>query len=96
MRPHVLWFDEYYHSSQHYRFEQLMSWLQQSHLMLFAGCSGTLFLANYLVELAENQIPMIIVDPEKHEFVEKVISTGGIFLQGIGTEILPELFPEQS
>ncbi|MGA1598629.1 MAG: SIR2 family NAD-dependent protein deacylase [bacterium] len=91
MRPHVLWFDEYYQSSRHYRLEDALDRLEDADLLLIAGCSGTLFLANHLVEQVSGRIPMIIIDPERHEFVEKVLRADGVFVQGPGSVALPEL-----
>ena len=91
MRPHVLWFDEYYQSSNHYRLEEALDWLGDADALLIAGCSGTLFLANHFVDLVAQRTPLIIIDPEAHEFVEKVVKAGGLFLQGTSAEWLPPL-----
>ena len=91
-RPHVLWFDEEYLSSSHFRYWEAMDWLERAGLLIIAGCSGTLFLANHMVELAESwNLPMIIIDPEQHEFVLKVERAGGIYLPGTSADWLPAL-----
>ncbi len=96
MRPHVLWFDEYYQSSQHYRLDEALTWLGEADLLLIAGCSGTLFLPNQFVDYAASRIPMIVIDPEAHEFVEKIVRAGGLFLQGTSAEWLPSLLESSS
>jgi NAD-dependent deacetylase len=49
LRPHVLWFDEYYDSHPAYRFDELQHWAALSDLFLFVGTSFAVGVTDYLL-----------------------------------------------
>lgn len=64
LRPHVLWFDEYYSDHREYRFDDAMAWASEADLIVFAGTSFAVYItAAVLDEAALQRIPLWSVDP---------------------------------
>ena len=64
LRPHVLWFDEYYTAHSDYRFNELPERLRDVHLILFVGTSFSVGITASVIDFAiQNAIPMWTVDP---------------------------------
>jgi NAD-dependent deacetylase len=92
MRPHVLWFDEYY-DEEHYRFDSAMTAVEEADLLLVAGTTGSTNLPNHLVSLAASRGISLIVqnlEPSRFSAVAERLPAGA-FVTGCATEALPRL-----
>ena len=64
LRPHVLWFDEYYTAHSDYRFSELPERLRDVDVILFVGTSFSVGITASITDFGlQNQIPMWVVDP---------------------------------
>lgn len=95
LRPHVLWFDEYY-DEPNYRAESALEAAQTADLLLVVGTSGATNLPMQMGMLAlRRRIPIIDVNPEANPFAELAerVPTG-FALRGRAAECLPEIVGE--
>jgi NAD-dependent deacetylase len=92
LRPHVLWFDEYY-DEENYRMQTALGAASQASLLLVVGTSGATTLPMQIGELAFRRgIGMIDVNPEENPFSELCrASAKGFFARGSACERLPEI-----
>ncbi len=68
MRPHVLWFDEYY-DEKHYRYESSVTAADKADLLLIVGTSGATNLPNQIAAIAARRgSGILLVDPEASPF----------------------------
>jgi len=90
LRPHVLWFDEYY-DEENYRMETALRAAGQASLLLVVGTSGATNLPMQIGELAWRRgIAMVDVNPEENPFSELCErSARGFFARGSACERLP-------
>src|SRR5690606_9198458 len=95
LRPHVLWFDEFY-DEERYRYESSLRAVAEARLLLVVGTSGATNLPARIVELALLRgIPLIVVDPERTAFSELAErSPSGVFVRGTAVRTLPGLVAE--
>jgi NAD-dependent deacetylase len=90
LRPHVLWFDEYY-DEDNYRMDTALRAAARADLLLVVGTSGATNLPMQIGELAWRRgIAMVDVNPEENPFSEMCERSGrGFFARGTGAERLP-------
>ena len=92
LRPHVLWFDEYY-DEENYRMQSTLRAAGEASLLLVVGTSGATNLPMQVGELCwRRNIAMVDVNPEHNPFAELAESTPrGFFARGTACERLPEI-----
>ena len=92
LRPHVLWFDEYY-DEEYFRFDSSIKVASQTDLLVIVGTSGATSLPAHVASLAnENCACILDINIEKNPFSELAInSPGGDFIQSSASDILPRL-----
>lgn len=92
LRPHVLWFDEYY-DERHFRFESALDLARQTNLLIIAGTSGATTLPAHIAHIAYDYSATILdINPEESPFSELARSSpGGAWLKGAAETILPLL-----
>lgn len=90
LRPHVLWFDEYY-DEENYRFESTIARLLASDLLIVVGTTGATNLAMQMGWLAaERRIAMVNVDLEDNTFARLARGNPrGHFVQARAGDALP-------
>jgi NAD-dependent deacetylase len=92
LRPHVLWFDEYY-DEENYRMETALRAAGRADLLVVVGTSGATNLPMQIGELAWRRgIAMVDVNPEENPFsalCER--APRGFFARGKACERLPEI-----
>jgi NAD-dependent deacetylase len=90
LRPHVLWFDEYY-DEENYRAESALRAAAGAALLLVAGTSGATNLPMQIGELAWRRgIPIVDVNPEENPFSE-LAERRGFAVRGSASEWLPRI-----
>ena len=92
LRPHVLWFDEYY-DEEHFRFDSSVRRANETDLLLIIGTSGATTLPNIIATTVFNRGKTLIdIDLDKNAFsLLAENSTGGGFIKGSSAEVLPQL-----
>jgi NAD-dependent deacetylase len=92
LRPHVLWFDEYY-DEENYRMQSALRAAGEAQLLLVIGTSGATNLPMQIGQMAHRRgIAMVDVNPEYNPFAELAeASARGFFAKGTACERLPEI-----
>lgn len=92
LRPHVLWFDEYY-DEQHFRFDSSITRANETDLLIIVGTSGATTLPNIIASTVFNSGRTIIdIDIEENPFSSLAGQSNlGGYIRGSSAEILPEL-----
>jgi NAD-dependent deacetylase len=92
LRPHVLWFDEYY-DEQWYRMQSALRAADRADLLLVVGTSGATNLPMQIGELAFRRgISLVDVNPEDNPFAQMARSLKrGFAVRGSACESLPEI-----
>jgi len=92
LRPHVLWFDEYY-DEDNYRMDSTLRAAGAAQLLLVVGTSGATNLPMQIGQIAWRRgIAMVDVNPEYNPFAELAESSPrGFFAKGTGCERLPAI-----
>ena len=92
LRPHVLWFDEFYDEPL-FRFESSLRAADAAALLLVVGTTGTTNLPLQIGErVARRRAPVLVVNPEPNPFSELVHGLPGCaFLQGRAGHWLPRV-----
>ncbi|HEX9308238.1 MAG TPA: Sir2 family NAD-dependent protein deacetylase [Anaeromyxobacter sp.] len=92
LRPHVLWFDEYY-DEENYRMDSALRAAGAADLLLVVGTSGATNLPMQIGELAWRRgAAMIDVNPEPNPFAEMAEDLpSGFFARGSACERLPPI-----
>jgi NAD-dependent deacetylase len=92
LRPHVLWFDEYY-DEEHYRMYSALRAAREASLLLVVGTSGATNLPMQIGEIAHGRgAALVDVNPEPNPFSELALaSERGFFARGTACERLPEI-----
>ncbi len=92
LRPHVLWFDEYY-DEENYRMETALRAASRADLLLVVGTSGATNLPMQIGQLAFRRgVAIVDVNPEENPFSELCdASARGYFARGSAGERLPEI-----
>jgi NAD-dependent deacetylase len=90
LRPHVLWFDEYY-DEENYSMDSALRAAAAAELLLVVGTSGATNLPMQIGRIAfERGAAMVDVNPELNPFAELAQrSERGVFAQGSAVERLP-------
>lgn len=90
LRPHVLWFDEYY-DEENYRADSAIAAAWRADLLLVAGTSGATNLPTQIGEIAvRRRIPIVDVNPEPNPFAT-LASAHGVAVRGSSGEWLPRV-----
>jgi NAD-dependent deacetylase len=64
VRPHVLWFDEYYQSHRDYQWARVLAAAEQAELVVFAGTSLSVGVTDLVLSAArERGAPVFSIDP---------------------------------
>lgn len=91
LRPHVLWFDENY-DEPHFRFHSSLAAAAKAAALLVVGTSGATNLPVLIGRTAAEAGALLIdINPEPNLFSQLARSQGGLYLQGAGGRLLPEL-----
>ncbi len=92
LRPHVLWFDEFY-DEENYRMYSALGAARAADLLLVVGTSGATNLPMQIGQIAvERRIPIVDVNPEGNPFAEMAeASPRGFFARGSACERLPAI-----
>ena len=92
LRPHVLWFDEYY-DEEHFRFDSSMARANATDLLLIVGTSGATTLPNQVVLTVFSRGKTIIdINIEENPFSGLALgSPDGLFIQAASADTLPRL-----
>jgi len=92
LRPHVLWFDEYYDEAN-YRFESTVKAAGEADLLLVVGTSGATNLPMRVGQICfSGGAALVDVNPEENPFSELAErSPRGFFARGSATARLPEI-----
>jgi NAD-dependent deacetylase len=92
LRPHVLWFDEYY-DEENYRMESALRAAAAADLLLVVGTSGATNLPMQIGQLAfARGAALVDVNPERNPFAELACrSRRGFFARGSACERLPAI-----
>lgn len=92
LRPHVLWFDEYYDEA-YFRFESSLTAAAHTDLLIIAGTSGATTLPNHVATLVyENGKTIVDINIEANPFSQLAQnSPDGMFIKASSGEVLPLL-----
>lgn len=92
MRPHVLWFDEYY-EEKYYRSESALKALERSDLLLVVGTSGATTLPAMAVDYAVHSgMEIIEINTDRSAFTPAIKANArGEFIQKPAAAALPGL-----
>jgi NAD-dependent deacetylase len=95
LRPHVLWFDEYY-DEPHYRMDSALRAAGAADLLLVVGTSGATNLPMQIGRMVfQRGAALVDVNPEENPFAEMAeASPRGFFARGSACERLPEIVAE--
>lgn len=91
LRPHVLWFDEYY-NEKYFKLDSSMRLAKETGLLLIVGTSGATTLPQRIVERVLSRQGIIIdINPNENYFSELLENKkSGYALKGKSSDILPE------
>jgi NAD-dependent deacetylase len=92
LRPHVLWFDEYYDEPL-FRYESAQSAAEEAAVLVVVGTSGATSLPARMCEIvAARGAPLWVIDPAPTSFSTLAESSRrGHFLRGTACEVVPPL-----
>lgn len=91
MRPHVLWFDEYY-DEEHFRFESSLAAADRTALLIIVGTSGATNLPNQVAgRAARRGASVVLVDPEGAGFADLASGRKGFWANGTAGEWVPAI-----
>lgn len=92
LRPHVLWFDEYY-DEENFRFESSMALAEKTDLLIIIGTSGATNLPNQVANMVYNRGKTIIdINIEENPFTYLAEnSPDGLFIRSPSAQVLPKL-----
>ena len=92
LRPHVLWFDEYY-DEEHYRADSAMAAAERADLLLVVGTSGATNLPMQIGRVAfQRDVAVVDVNPDSNPFADLALRMPrGFFARGKAAERLPEI-----
>lgn len=92
LRPHVLWFDEYY-DEEKFRFESSIDAALRAAALVVVGSSGSTNLPLQMAErAAARRTPLLVIDPEPSIFSQLARAQhGSQHLRGPATTLLPLL-----
>ena len=92
MRPHVLWFDEFYDEPL-FRFESSLAVVERAALLVVIGTTGATNLPRLIGERAARRgVPLLVINPERNPFADLVSASGaGAFIAGPAGHWVPRL-----
>ncbi len=92
LRPHVLWFDEYYDENW-FRFDSSLRVASNTDLLIIVGTSGATALPNHVASMVEqNKGTIVDINPEENPFSELALSSNnGMFIKDSSSNVLPAL-----
>ncbi|MFO0582779.1 MAG: Sir2 family NAD-dependent protein deacetylase [Anaeromyxobacter sp.] len=92
LRPHVLWFDEYY-DEENYRADSAMAAAERADLLLVVGTSGATNLPSQIGRVAfQRGAAVVDVNPDPNPFADLALRLpNGFFARGKAAERLPEI-----
>jgi NAD-dependent protein deacetylase/lipoamidase len=91
MRPHVLWFDEYY-DEPNFRYQSSLVVTSKAHLLLVVGTSGATTLPSRMAEVAARTGAAIVdVNPDDNPFADLAVGSGGFAARGPAGDLLPQI-----
>lgn len=92
LRPHVLWFDEYY-NEEYFRFDSSMQTAAKTNLLIIVGTSGATTLPRHVANLAlQNQACIIDINPQDNPFREIARnSSAGMVFKSEASQVLTQL-----
>jgi NAD-dependent deacetylase len=92
MRPHVLWFDEFY-DEELFRFESSLRAADSAALLVVVGTTGTTNLPLQIGQRAARRgVPMLVINPEPNPFSELACGLPeSAFLQGTAGHWVPRV-----
>jgi NAD-dependent deacetylase len=92
LRPHVLWFDEFY-DEEHFRFESCVRAASATDLLIIVGTSGSTTLPNHVAALVHHRGGTILeINIEESAFTPLALSSrNGSFIREPAASALPEL-----
>jgi len=91
MRPHVLWFDEYY-DEPNFRYQSSLAAASATHLLLVVGTSGATTLPARMAEAAVlHGAALVDVNPEDNPFAYLARQSRGVAVRGPAGARLPEI-----
>jgi len=89
LRPHVLWFDEYYDEAN-FHFDSALTAAARADLLIVVGSSGATNLPMHMAALcAQRGIPRLLIDPEHTAFHDIHGAGAGWTLRAAATAALP-------
>jgi NAD-dependent deacetylase len=90
-RPHILWFDESY-NEEYYHYVSALKTGTETGLLLVVGTSGSTNLPILIAQKAWRRGALIVdVNIRENPFSEVAVKSGGSFVQGTCSEVLPAL-----
>lgn len=92
MRPHVLWFDEFY-DEELFRFESSLRAADSAALLVVVGTTGTTNLPLQIGQRAARRgVPLLVINPEPNPFSELARGLpGSAFLEGTAGHWVPRI-----
>lgn len=92
MRPHVLWFDEFYDEAS-FRFQSSLEAIDGAALLVVVGTTGSTNLPLAIGERAAGRrVPMVVINSEPNPFATLVAGrTDSIYLEGRAGEWMPRI-----
>lgn len=90
LRPHVLWFDEYY-DEEYFRYDSSIARAKKTDLLIIVGTSGATTLPNQIAFTVFSQGKTIIdINIDENPFSELALSSpDGMFIKASSTDTLP-------
>jgi NAD-dependent deacetylase len=91
MRPHVLWFDEFYDETS-FRFESSLRAADDATLLVVVGTTGTTNLPLQIGERAARRAAVVVINPEPNPFSELARALPeGAYLRGLAGRWVPRV-----
>ncbi|MBI1732186.1 MAG: hypothetical protein HYR49_05380 [Gammaproteobacteria bacterium] len=92
LRPHVLWFDEFY-DEEHFRFESSIRAAAETDLLVIVGTSGSTTLPNHVASIVHERGGTILdINIEENAFTPLARSSqNGAVIRQPAARALPEL-----
>lgn len=91
IRPHVLWFDEYY-DEENYHYDSSIAAAMTADLLLVVGTSGATNLPMQIGQCAAERRALIVdINIDVNPFSRFAETTGGASLHGSGATVLPAI-----
>jgi NAD-dependent deacetylase len=91
MRPHVLWFDEYY-DEKNYRYESALRATTSADILIVVGTTGATSLPAHMLQIAMDRgIPVIDINPDRNPFARAAERGPGLWLNTTATEGMAQL-----